>query len=333
MVGLRGKKVLVTGATGFIGGRLAARLATEEGAVVTGTGRRIDDAPLLEAAGVTLAYGELLDFPEMYALLEGQEVVFHVAAWLGPRHGGRDMAWPVNVLATLNLVQGAAEAGVSRFIHTSSIAAYGPPAPGTEVLTEGTPVDPAQAGIYGRTKAEGEQKALVMAREFGLPLVIVRPGMVYGPGSYSWSKRMVQLLQKRVPVIFGNGEGLAYQVYVDNLVDGMILAAKTPAAAGEDFHFVDPQVTWTRWFGRYGEMCGRRPVRIPLWLSRALVRIAEQLPLGLSIDRDLLRFYTAGTRYPTTKAERLLGYRPRVSFEEGMARAEAWLRAEGTIQG
>lgn len=328
---LRDKKILVTGATGFIGGRLAYRLAVEEGAIVTGSGRSVDHAPLLEEAGVSLAYGELLDFPRMRALAAGQDLVFHIAAWLGPRHGGRDMAWPLNVFATLNLVRGAAAAGVSRFIHTSSIAAYGPPPQGTEVLTEATPVDPAQAGIYGRTKAEGEERALAQARELGLELAIIRPGMVYGPGSYSWTKRMVQLLQKRVPVIFGDGDGLAYPVYIDNLVDGMILAAKVPAAAGEDFHFVDPQVTWQQWFGAYGKMCDCPPVQIPLWLSRLLLTAGERLPLGLSVDRDLLTYYRAGTRYSMEKAERLLGYRPNVDFTEGMARAEAWLRAEGHI--
>lgn len=321
----------MTGATGFIGSRLAYRLAVEEGALVTGTGRRIDDVPSLAEAGVNLAYGELLDFPRIRTLVEGQAIIFHVAAWLGPRHGGREMAWPLNVFATLGLVRCAAEAQVSRFIHTSSIAAYGPPAPGTDLLTEASPVNPIQAGIYGRTKAEGEQKALALAHELKLPLVVIRPGMVYGPGSYSWSKRMVQLLQRRVPVIFGQGDGLAYQVYIDNLVDGMILAAKAEAVAGEDFHFVDPQVTWQEWFGRYGEMCNCPPVQIPLWLSRIAVRVAEQLPLGLSVDRDLLRFYTAGTHYSREKAERLLGYHPQVDFEEGMARTEAWLRAEGYI--
>ena len=331
MESLQGKKILVTGATGFIGGRLAHRLATQEGAMVTGTGRRIDDAPILEKAGVKLVYGELLDFPRMRTLAEGQDVIFHVAAWLGPRHGGRGMAWPLNVLATLNLVRGAAEAGVSRFVHTSSIAAYGPPEPGTELLTEATQVDPTQRAIYGRTKAEGEQKALALAQELEMELVIVRPGMVYGPGSYSWSKRMVELLQKRVPVIFGQGKGLAYQVYIDNLLDGMVLAAKILAAAGEDFHFVDPQVTWQQWFGRYGEMCHCPPVQIPMWLSRAVVRVAERLPLDLSVDRDLLRFYTAGTRYSMEKAKRLLNYQPQVGFPEGMACAEAWLRAEGHI--
>lgn len=331
MNSLRDKEILVTGATGFIGGRLAYRLAVEEEARVTGTGRSIDNVPRLKEAGVKLAYGELLDFPRMRALLEGKKLIFHVAAWLGPRHGGRDMAWPLNVFATLNLVRGAAAAGVSRFIHTSSIAAYGPPPQGTTILTEATPVDPAQAAIYGRTKAEGEQKALALARELGLELVIIRPGMVYGPGSYSWSKRMVQLLKSRVPVIFGKGDGLAYQVFIDNLVDGMIRAAKVSAAAGEDFHFVDPQVTWQQWFGAYGEMCGCPPVQIPLWLSRLLLTVGERLPLGLSIDRDLLKFYTAGTRYSMEKAERLLGYRPEVDFAEGMARAEAWLRAEGQI--
>ena len=118
---LQGKKILVTGGTGFIGSRLAQRLA-EEGADVTATGRRLDAVPFLEEAGVTLARADLLDFPRMESLVSGKEIVFHVGGWLGNRHGGPEMAWPVNVLATLNLVRQAA-VNAHRFVSISSIAA------------------------------------------------------------------------------------------------------------------------------------------------------------------------------------------------------------------
>jgi 2-alkyl-3-oxoalkanoate reductase len=253
----------------------------------------------------------------------------HVAAWLGPRHGGDDMAWPVNVYATLQLVQMAAAAGVRRFVHVSSIAAYGPTK--AEVVTEERPVDPRQAAVYGRTKAEGELQARRLARELGMELVVARPGMVYGPASRAWTVRMVKLVQQRAPVIFGKGEGYAYPIYIDNLVDGLMLAGTVPVAASEDFNFVDEPRTWREWFGAYGEMSGREPVAVPLWLGRLALRGAEWLPLGLSVNRDLEDYYRAKTVFPHEKASRFLGYEPAVSFEEGMARAGAWLRANGHL--
>lgn len=323
------QRILVTGATGFIGGRLAERLASEQDAEVTGTGRNLEAASALAETGVRLQHAELLDFSAMRAVVERKDIVYHVAAWLGPRHGSEDMAWPLNVYATLQLVQMAAAAGVKRFVHVSSIAAYG--ATRQEVVTEAQPVDPRQTAIYGRTKAEGELQARRLARELGMELVVVRPGMVYGPGSRAWTVRMLRLVQQRTPVIFGKGEGHAYPVYVDNLVDGLILAGSAAGASGEDFNFVDEPRTWREWFGAYGEIAGREPVAVPLWVGRAALRAAEWLPLGLSVDRDLEAYYTAKTVFPTTKASRLLGYQPAVSFEEGMARTGAWLRAAGHV--
>jgi nucleoside-diphosphate-sugar epimerase len=323
------QRILVTGATGFIGGRLAERLASEQDSEVTGTGRNLEAAASLAEAGVQLRRADLLDFSAMRAAVEGKDVVYHVAAWLGPRHGGDDMAWPVNVYATLQLVQMAAAAGVRRFVHVSSIAAYGPTK--AEVVTEERPVDPRQAAVYGRTKAEGELQARRLARELGMELVVARPGMVYGPASRAWTVRMVKLVQQRAPVIFGKGEGYAYPIYIDNLVDGLMLAGTVPVAASEDFNFVDEPRTWREWFGAYGEMSGREPVAVPLWLGRLALRGAEWLPLGLSVNRDLEDYYRAKTVFPHEKASRFLGYEPAVSFEEGMARAGAWLRANGHL--
>lgn len=319
----------MTGATGFIGGRLAKRLAQEPQTRVTGTGRNVEAGAALQKAGVAFRAAELLDFSAMRALVEGQDLVYHVAAWLGGRHGGKEMAWALNVYATIQLLQMAAAAGVRRFVYVSSIAAFG--ATRQEIVTEDHPVDVRQGAIYGRTKAEAELQAQQTARELGIELVIIRPGMVYGPGSNSWTVRMTELVQKRAPVIFGTGEGHAYPVYIDNLIDALVLAGERPEAAGEDFNLVDPPVTWREWFGAYGEIAGRKPVSAPLWVGRAALRVAEILPLGLGVDRDLIAYYTAKVVFPTDKARRILGYEPRVSFGEGMARAGAWMREAGAV--
>jgi nucleoside-diphosphate-sugar epimerase len=327
--GMSEQRILVTGATGFIGGRLADRLAREQQTIVTGTGRNVQAAASLPEAGVLFQPAELLDFSAMRALVEGQDIVYHVAAWLGSRHGSKDMAWALNVYATIQLLHMAAAAGVRRFVYVSSIAAFGPTR--LDTVTEETPVDVRQGAVYGRTKAEAELHAQQLARELGIELVIVRPGMVYGPGSYSWTVRMTELVQKRLPVIFGTGDGHAYPVYIDNLIDALVLAGKCPEAAGADFNVVDRAVTWREWFTAHGRIAGRRPVAVPLWAGRAALRAVEWLPLGLGVDRNLIGYYTAKTVFPTTKARRLLGYEPRIDFAEGMARAGAWMREAGLL--
>lgn len=325
---LQGQKVLVTGATGFIGSHVCER-AAREGALVTGTGRNLANVPFLAEQGISLLQADLLKADLLTSLVTNQDIVFHVAAWLGERHGGEALAYPLNVTATEQLIEASAQAGVSRFVLVSSIAAYGPP-DGTHI-TESRPVDPQQESIYGATKAEGELRALALGDELGLEVVVVRPGMVYGPRSLGWSVRMLRFIRRRIPVIFGKGDGHAYPIFIGNLVEGMMLAATRPGAINQAFNFVDPPVTWRDWFGYYGAMCGIKPIAIPLWLARILVKFSEFLPLGFSVNRNLLDYYNKKTVYPTTKATEQLGYQPIFTIEQGMTVTENWLKEQGHI--
>ena len=323
------KKVLVTGATGFVGSALAQRLAAA-GARVTGLGRNLAAVPHLEEAGVTLRRADLLDGDAMQAAVAGQEILFHAAAWLSGRHGQESDAYKLNVAAVQELVRMAGDAGISRFIHISSIAAYGPPSDGNVPDTH--PVATQQRDVYGRTKAIGETTARQLAQEWGLPLVVVRPGMVYGPRAYGWTINMLTLVQKRTPVILGRGDGYACPIYIDNFLNGLLLTGSHPAAANHTFNFCDPPITWRQFFDYYGGMCGKQPVHLPLGVMQLMIKLLH--PLGLSpggITPDLLQFYTARACYPTTQAERLLGYQPRIDIDEGMRRSESWLRQHGYL--
>lgn len=325
---LKNKKVLVTGATGFIGGRLAEILARGEGAIVTGTGRNLDAVPFLVDAGVSLQKADLLDEAAMRQAMAGQEVVFHVAAWLG-RHGGEQRAYALNVTATELAVRLAAEAGVKRFVQVSSIAAYGHPQ--QLLVDEDQPLDTEQEIIYGRTKAQGELAAFALGKELGLEVTAVRPGLVYGPRAQSWTINMIKLVCNGTPVIFGDGSGHAYPIFIDNLVDGMLLTAVHPKAAGEAYNMCDPAVTLREWFGFYGRMCGRKPRSIPLWAANLLLLLNKPLRLNLPLNRARLRMYKLKIDFPATKAMAQLGYQPRISIEEGMKITEAWLREAGYL--
>lgn len=326
---LYGKRVLVTGATGFIGGRLAQRLALEEGVIVTGTGRQLDNAAYLAEAGVQLVRADLQDTAVMRELMAGQEIVFHCAALRAKRRAKAEVAEQINGTVLASLMQLADEAGVKRFVHISSMNAYGPPQ--HPVVVETHPINSQQRDTYGRTKALGEQVAWETAVTLDLDLVVVRPGMVYGPRSDGWSVRMVEVLEKGLPVIYGGGQGNTYQVYIDNLIDGMLLTAVRPQAVGEAFNFVDPPVTWQAFFDYYGAMCGTKPRAIPMWAARVLAWANEHLHLGLPLTRERLEYYIQSPTFPYTKAKELLGYEPRVDIDEGMRRTETWLHEAGFL--
>lgn len=328
---LVGKHVLVTGATGFIGGRLAQRLATEEGAVVVGTGRQLDKVPFLADVGVRLEQADLQDTAVMRHAMAGQKIVFHCAALRAKRQVTDEEAERINGAVIESVMCLAAEAGVQRFIHVSSMNAYGPPQ--RPVVDETHPINANQRDTYGRTKALGEMVARQTAAKLDLELVIVRPGMVYGPRSDGWSVRMVEVLQKGLPVIYGGGRGNTYQVYIDNLIDGMLLTAVRPQAAGEAFNFVDPPVDWRTFFNYYAVMCGAKPRAVPMWAARILAWANETFNLGLPLTRERLEYYIQSPTFPFAKAEKRLGYRPRVSIDDGMKQTEAWLQEAGYLKG
>jgi len=313
-------RVVVTGATGYIGSRLALQLHAAGDEVVP-AGRR--DAPELAAAGLSLRRVDLRDRAGMRSLVEGADVVVHSAAWLGSR-GEAGMGHAINVEAAAMVASLCAEARVGRLLHLSSIAACG--APGErERIPSDTPPDTAQDYPYGRTKALGEAAVRAEASRAGLPLVVVRPGMVHGPGSDPWTRALQGHVKRGLPTLFGDGLGLAPLVYIDNLIDVLDACVRHDDAPGATFHVCDAPVTWRALMEAHGKRARRAPRAVPVWAARALVRVAETTGLPLPITRHRLGFVTGRADYRDGAVERVLGVRQRVSFDEAMAASWRWL--------
>ena len=326
---LREKSVLVTGASGFIGGQLAEQLSRKEGARVLGTGRRFSNEKALREAGVEIIRADLRDAATLSKLCTDKHVVFHMAAW-GGRQGGVKEAYAVNVDATRALAEAAAAAGVKRFVLASTVAAYGLPT--VDEIDESVPIDVNQGDLYGRTKALGEQAALEVARRTGLPLTIVRPGMVYGPGSAVWTIGMLRMVQKGAPVLLGDGSGYAFPVYIDDVLDLLRRAATRPEAVGQAFNVCGPSIPWEQFFGYYARMSGRRLRRLPMFLAQLLARTNEFLALGLPLTPERVQYVSRRLQFSSARAERQLDFRFGVPLDEGMQRSEAWLRKEGYLR-
>ena len=321
-------RVLVTGATGFIGGHLAERLAGD-GLAVTGTGRRIDEVRWLEDGGVRLRRADLLDREAIRELVSGREVVFHAAGWL---YGDPEQARPVNVEATADLVRICAEEGVRRVVHVSTLGAYRRPDSRAALpIQETHPLSPDAGGLYQRTKAEGELRARSVAEERGLELTVARPGMVFGPRADTWTVGMCRAVCGGKRVLIGDGGGHFHPLYVEDLMDALVACAASPAAAGEAYNFCQDPVTFRAYLSEYGELCGREPKALPTWVARLMVA-ANRLPgVDVPLDETWLNLATNRLRFSTRKARRELGWSPEVGYERGMERTKEWLRAEGHV--
>jgi len=326
---LSDRAVLVTGATGFIGSHLAERLL-RAGAAVRIAVRRPERALPLTAAGAEIRTVDLTDPGTLTGCCDGVEVVFHCAAWLGSPYT-REAAYATNVAGTRSLAAEALRAGVARFVHLSSIAVYGPVRSG--IVTEESPLWKG-VELYGDSKI-GAEAALGAVASQGLPTVITRPGMVYGPRSRGWTIRLVQWIDQGRPAMVAGGGGYARPIFIENLVDALILCAIRPVA-GEAFTLIDTNMRWRDYLDRYGRMVGKQ-ARSVSRLTSWLIAFADEARSVLTrrpprVRRTALGYATSRATFSTEKARRLLGWTPRYSIDQAMEITKTWLIENGYLR-
>jgi nucleoside-diphosphate-sugar epimerase len=329
---LKGKKALVTGATGFIGGRLAERLVTE-GIQVRALARTPANGQWLAGLGVELAPGDITDPASLRTAIAGCQLVFHAEAWVS-EGGTKAEVWAVNVTGTQNMVDAALAERIERFVHLSSCAVYG--SLQQPNIDENTPTR-MRGNLYGDSKVAAEDVVFRAYRAQGLPVVIARASQVYGPRSRQYTIRQIEIIKAGKMVLIDKGRHLCKPIYIDNLIDGLILCAQVEAAVGEAINFTDNvPVPWREFYGAYGRMLGINSFpSVPFalaWLIGYYNEIIARLQgKKASLNRGVLKTHRSSNSFSNQKARELLGWEPNVDLAQGMMLTEAWLRAEGYL--
>ncbi|MEI6621463.1 MAG: NAD(P)-dependent oxidoreductase [Actinomycetes bacterium] len=315
--------VFVTGANGFMGRALMARLR-ELGAQATGV-------DLIADAEHGVVGGSTTDPQKWPQALEGVDAVIHTAAIVS-NVASIDQAWEVNVLGTRRVLEAAATAGVSRFLHISSVAAYGTSITG--VLDERFPIR-VEGRSYVDSRVNSEAVVLAAHASGEIPCTIVRPGDLFGPGAV-WVREPIRMLRSHQMILPAGGKGIFSPTYIDNLVDGVLLALSSEAGVGQIFNITDDvSMTCEEFFGALATFAGGSVRTIPTSLAVPLGELLGTATRAVGwhseANRASVLYLARQGTFSIEKARRLLGYEPRVSFAEGMARVQAWAHEEGVI--
>lgn len=342
--------ILVTGSNGFLGSAVVRRLADESDESIRCLVRpgsptaRIDD--LIDSGRVELLRGTLNSKFDCFAATEGVDVIYHLAAGMGG--GAMADVWLATVVATDNLLKTLEQRNadghtLTRFVHCSSFAVYGVSTlPAGATVDESTPLetDLQSADDYSHSKLRQELLVRDAAASQGFELVIVRPGVVYGPGGGGLSRR-VGIRQGNLIVSMG-GKNLLPLAYVDNCADAMVHVGSHPDTAGHTFNVHDDDlVTAKQFLSRYrSEAEPLKAVPLPKPATKMLAKTVEwyhQRSKGhmpAAITGHMFETIWSGNTFDNAKLKSF-GWRPSVQTEEGLRRyfsSIAEKRAVGTEQ-
>lgn len=315
--------VLITGASGFVGGHVARRLAETRAVtclVRTPGGKTVVD---LDHPNITLVQGDLTDAASLQRAAAGAELVVHAAT--DTRLKDRARSWDVAVDGTGRLHAAAAQAGARRFVFISSAAVYA----GNPDAGEEEPLQPC-GDLYGDAKIAAERLLLGAS---GPEVVILRPPAVYGPGSQLWTAAMWKQVRAGKAYLPGGGAFPFAYVYIDNLVDAVVAALQAPAPHGV-YNVFDGATTYAGYLQPLLEAAGQKPKRIPWAVLHAAAAVAELFAAltgkYVPISRKTIAALTGRRSRALTcdKARRDLAWEPRIDFAEGSRRSLDWLRGQ-----
>lgn len=325
-------KILVTGATGFTGHNLTQKLL-EEGHDVRILVRSKSRVGLADQPGLEVIEGDIRDQPVVEQCVKGCEKVFNIAAMFRSAKSVDQDYHDIHVKGVQHLLQAALKHDVKRFVHCSTVGVHGdvknPPA------NENSPYAPAD--IYQRTKLEGELWAREFAEKNNIALSVVRPTAIYGPGDMRLLK-LFKLATKSVTPVIGTGKIFYHMVYIDDLVQGFILAGEKKAAIGEVFIIGgDENMMLDDLLTTISDITqtSKSKIHVPALPFQLAGSLCEKICIPLGIEPPIYRrrvdFFTKSRSFNIDKAKTLLDYKPQFDLHKGLKNTAEWYQKEGLL--
>ena len=312
---LIGKRLFITGGGGFIGTTLCARLVEDNEIVIYDNGRRdaLRHTDLAKHKNVTLVRGDVLDYESVLKNMQGCQMVVHLAAIAGVDDVFNHpvLTMKVNMIGTYHVLEAAWQNRMQMVLDFSTSEVFGSYA---FRVQEGDVTSLGAVGetrwTYAVSKLATEHLAHNYYKEYGLPTASIRPFNIYGPqqvGQGAIHAFAVRALQGEELVVHNDGSQIRAWCYVDDIVDGVVLALTKPQAVGQAFNIGNP-----------------RSVVTVYNLAREVIRVSKS---ASKIRFDTVDRADVELRIPSiTKARELLGFEPKVDLEEGLQRTIEWYR-------
>ncbi len=328
-------KVFITGGTGFIGSRLALR-CLEKGDSVRVLGMEnnpgeAENKKIIESEGAEVVLESVTNRERIFELVQGFDLVYHLAAAQHEANIPDQMFHDINVTGTRNILEASVNANVKRFIHGSTIGVYGSALEGH--IDGKSPLKPNNS--YEITKLEAEK--LVQSFHEKLPVAIIRISEIYGPGDRRLLK-LFKTIKKKFFFMIGNGKNIHQLLYIDDLIDGLFLAATLENALGRTLVLAGKETITTN--DMVGEISKQLDTsipkfRAPLFLFLVIATILETIlrPLGIQppLHRRRMDFFIKGFAFSQEESFKTLGFVPKVSFSQGVSETIRWYEEMGYL--
>lgn len=324
------KTCLITGINGFIGSNLAKRLL-KEGYKVKGLIRKSSDLKFIKGLDIEFHYGDINDLNSLIEASKSCSRVFHVAA-LASDWGAYEKFYEINVNGTLNVAKACVANKVDRMVYISTVAMYGF---GRTNVKE-SDSKPITGFAYNDTKKIAEDKVFEYAKQNNLNITAVKPGNVYGTNDHTFIEKYLEAMVSGKIAYVDKGKRKTCPVYIENLIEGIMLANDSDKAIGETFIITDGlDITWKEFTDKFADEMGlKHPTQsFPFWLAFAIGSLLEFLyKLVNSKNPPLITPYRVSNggldyTFSIDKAKQVLGYSPKVKFDEAVKTTVNWYKS------
>lgn len=328
-------KILVTGATGFVGRHLVEALL-KRGEKVACLVRSKEKKFPFDKKKVEIKLGDLRVLGSLREALREIDIVYHLAAISGKSATAEDLYQRVNVEGTRNILEAAKKAKVKRFIFVSSAAVTGRlmHVPGSEV----SPYGPTNG--YERSKVGCEKLVLEAIERDHFPAVIIRPGSIYGPRNIgSNMANFLKMAAKGFCILPGNGKNFWDMVYISDAVDGLILAGVKEKAVGETFILTGSKPVRVDDIIKFCAKAGGKKLKtlylpvVPMKLvGKSFGLIESLIHVPMPFSEKSVQILSESRYHSGEKARKILGFKPKVAIEKGIVKTIAWYKEVGCIK-